>query len=212
VVWAKEQSSGIGRRGHKWISEEGNLYCSILLRPECHAFKAMQLSFVASLCIAEAVAYALPKSAFVNCKWPNDVLVEERKISGILLGSQTKSLGGMDWLVIGVGLNIKSFPENVEFPATSLIREGAKKDISAEMMLETFCRRFLTGYVTWKKLGFEPVRKAWLRRAAWLGKEITVRLERETLKGEFKGLDKDGALILLHNGDERRITAGDVFV
>jgi len=212
VVWAKEQTSSVGRRGRRWVSAEGNLHCSILLRPECHAYKAMQLSFVTSLCIAEAVAYALPKSAFVNCKWPNDVLVEERKISGILLESETKSLGGMDWLVIGVGLNITSFPENVEFPATSLIREGANKDISAQMMLETFIRRFLTSYVTWKTLGFEPIRRAWLPRAAWLGKEITVRLERETLKGEFKALDKDGALILLHNGDERRITAGDVFV
>jgi BirA family biotin operon repressor/biotin-[acetyl-CoA-carboxylase] ligase len=212
VVWAKDQSSGIGRRGRKWVSSEGNLYFSILLRPECLAFKAMQLNFVTSLCIAEEVAHVLPRSAFINCKWPNDVLVEGRKISGILLESQTNSLRGMDWLVIGVGLNIKSFPEDVEFPATSLIHEGAKKDLSAEVILKSFSHSFLKSYMTWKKLGFEPVRRRWLRRAAGLGKEIIVRLERETLTGEFKALDKDGALILLHNGEERRITAGDVFV
>ena len=212
VVWAKEQSSGIGRRGRKWISPEGNLYFSILLRPQCLAIKAMQLSFVTSLCIAEEVAHVLPSSAIISCKWPNDVLVKERKISGILLESQTNPMRGMDWLVVGVGLNIKSFPKDVEFPATSLIQEGAKKDISAEAILESFSHRFLTGYTTWKKLGFEPVRRTWLGRAAWLDKKITVRLERETLKGKFKNLDKDGALILLHNGKERRITAGDVFV
>jgi BirA family biotin operon repressor/biotin-[acetyl-CoA-carboxylase] ligase len=210
VVWAKEQTAGRGRRGRNWVSEEGNLYCSILLRPKCHAFKAMQLSFVAALAMTEAVASVLPKGAFVNCKWPNDVLVEGRKVSGILLESQTIPLGGMDWLIIGAGLNIGSFPDDVEFPATSLTREGGK-DVTVERMLTTFCLRFWSGYVMWKNLGFQPTRKAWLRRAAWIGKEITVRLERETLKGEFKALDSDGALILLHNGTERRITAGDVF-
>lgn len=210
VVWAKEQTAGRGRRGRSWVSGRGNLYCSLLLRPECHAFKAMQLSFVAALGMAETVAAALPRSAFVNCKWPNDVLVEGRKVSGILLESQTIPLGGMDWLIIGAGLNIASFPQDVEFPATSLYREGSKK-VSVERMLESFCLRFLAGYVTWKNLGFQPVRKAWLRRAAWLGKEIKVRLEHETLYGVFKELDSDGALILLHNGQQRRITAGDVF-
>ncbi|NQU59466.1 MAG: biotin--[acetyl-CoA-carboxylase] ligase [Rhodospirillales bacterium] len=210
VVWAKEQSAGRGRRGRSWESGPGNLYCSILLRPDCHAFKAMQLSFVAALAMTEAVSSVLPKGAFVNCKWPNDVLVEGRKVSGILLESQTIPLGGMEWLIIGAGLNIKSFPDDVEFPATSLLREGANK-VTVERMLETFCLRFWAGYVMWKNLGFQPTRKAWLRRAAWLGKEISVRLEHETLKGEFKALDSDGALILLHNGDERRITAGDVF-
>ena len=211
VVWAREQTAGRGRRGREWVSGVGNLYCSILLRPECHAFKAMQLSFVASLGMADAVASVLPKGTFVNCKWPNDVLVEGRKISGILLESQNVPLGGMDWLVIGAGLNVEHYPDDVEFPATSLVREGCK-NVTPEMMLETFCLRFLAGYVTWKNLGFQPTRKAWLRRAAWIGKEITVRLERETLKGVFKALDRDGALILLHNGEERRITAGDVFV
>ncbi|MBL6933533.1 MAG: biotin--[acetyl-CoA-carboxylase] ligase [Rhodospirillales bacterium] len=211
VVWAREQTAGRGRRGREWVSKAGNLYCSLLLRPNCHAFKAMQLSFIASLAMADTAASVLPKGTFVNCKWPNDVLVEGRKISGILLESKTVPLGGMDWLVIGVGLNIKHYPEDVEFPATSLDREGAK-DVTPEILLENFTRRFLAGYVTWKNLGFQPTRKAWLRRAAWLGQEITVRLERETLKGEFKALDKDGALILLHEGNERRITAGDVFV
>ncbi len=211
VVWAREQTAGRGRRGRAWVSGAGNLYCSILLRPDCHAFKAMQLSFIASLGMAEAVASVLPKGTFVNCKWPNDVLVEGRKISGLLLESQTVPLGGMDWLIIGAGLNIDDYPRDVEFPATSLKREGGG-EVTAEIMLETFCLRFLAGFVTWKNLGFEPARKAWLRRAAWLGEEITVRLERETLKGTFSRLDKDGALILTQQGEERRITAGDVFI
>ena len=210
VVWAKSQSAGKGRRGREWVSDEGNLYCSLLLRPEGHAARAMQLSFVSSLGLADAVNAVLPRHCQVNCKWPNDVLVEGRKVAGLLLESETYPLGGMEWLVIGVGLNIASYPEDVEFPATSLIAQGGK-DITVEKMLETFCLRFLAGYVTWKNLGFEPIRKAWIRRAAGIGKEITVQLPRETLSGQFKSMDEDGALILLHNGTERRITAGDVF-
>ena len=103
VVWAREQSAGRGRRGRAWVSGHGNLYCSILLRPDCHAFKAMQLSFVAALAMADAVASVLPKGAFVNCKWPNDVLVEGRKISGILLESQNIPLGvWIGWLSVPV--------------------------------------------------------------------------------------------------------------
>ena len=64
----------------------------------------------------------------------------------------------------------------------------------------------------WNKLGFAPIRKAWLCRVAWLNKRITVRLEKEILKGKFEALDKDGALILSQNGNNRRITAGDIFL
>ena len=212
IVWAKEQSSGIGRRGRKWVSAKGNLFFSILLRPNCSVPEAMQLSFVTSLSIMEIIDDVLPESVNVNCKWPNDILVENRKISGILLESQSKPKGDIDWIVIGVGLNIKSFPKDLEFPATALIREGAKDYMCAGIMLELFSHHFLSIYKTWEKFGFETIRIAWLSRVAWLGKKISVRLEQETLKGEFKNLDKDGALILLQNGVERRITAGDVFV
>lgn len=210
VVWARRQTAGLARRGRSWVGGEGNLACSILLRPEGHARRALQLSFVAAIAMADAVASVLPRSAYVTCKWPNDVLVEGRKISGILLQAEAPALGGIDWLVVGAGLNIADYPRDTEYPATSLVAEGAV-DVTPEQMLETFCLRFLAGMVTNKNLGFEPIRRAWLKRAHGLGKEITVRLERETLIGEFTRLDEDGALILLHNGVERRITAGDVY-
>ena len=212
VVWAKEQLSGVGRRGRKWESTKGNLFFSILLRPNCSALKAMQLSFVVSLTIANIIEDVLPKTAIVKCKWPNDILVGNRKISGILLETQLTVSGDIDWLVVGIGLNINNFPKDVEFPATALIQEGARKAICAETMLKLFGCHFLLTYQTWKELGFETIRKAWLSRVAWFGKNITVRLEQETLKGKFKDLDRDGALILLQNGKERRIAAGDVYL
>ncbi|HJN23898.1 MAG TPA: biotin--[acetyl-CoA-carboxylase] ligase [Rhodospirillales bacterium] len=210
VIRAKEQTAGKGRRGRSWVSKPGNLYCSLLLRPGVPAATAMQLGFVTANSVAESVAAVLPSGTFVTCKWPNDVLVEGRKVAGILLESSAADDVNVDWLVIGVGINIRHHPSRTRFPATSLTSEGAGK-VTVASLLESFCLRFLAGFVTWRNLGFAPIRGAWLQRAESLGGQLKVRLERETLHGIFKGVDADGALILNQDGRERRITVGDVF-
>ena len=208
VVWAGEQTAGKARRGRGWVSEPGNLYCSILLRPDVAAARAMQIGFVAADGLADALAAALPDGAAVQCKWPNDLLVEGRKVAGILL--EASSGGTSDWLVVGVGVNVAHSPAGVEFPATSLRAEGCG-DLEAETLLGDFCRRFAAWLETWKSAGFAPVRSAWLRRARGIGETLVVRLERGTLEGTFAGLDGDGALILETSDGRRRITSGDVF-
>lgn len=212
VVWALEQSAGRGRRGRSWRSPPGNLYCSLLLRPDCPASTAMQLTFVAAVSLAETVAAALPQGTVVTCKWPNDILVEGRKVAGILL--ETSSVGDADaleWLVAGVGVNIAHYPADVEFPATSLRAEGAA-DVAPAALLADFCRCFQSSMATWRSLGFAAIRAAWLKRAYGLGEAIEVRLAGETLRGVFQTLDRNGALVLRQNGQERRITTGDVFI
>ena len=212
VFWAEEQTAGRGRRGRDWVSPRGNLYCSLLIRPDLPATSAMQAGFVAALSLADTVASVLPRSAEVSVKWPNDVLIEGKKTAGILLEAGQAATGGrVDWLVVGTGVNIKTHPETgTNWPATSLNHEGGT-GISDEKVLEIYCLRFLAWYVTWKKLGFGPVRQAWLRRAYGLGQPVTVRLGAETLEGVFEAMDEEGALILDQMGVKRRITAGDVF-
>ena len=210
VVWAREQTEGRGRRGRQWTSPEGNLYCSLLIRPEMAASAAMQASFVAAISLADTIASVLPRSALTQVKWPNDVLIEDRKVAGILLEAGHGTGDAIDWLVVGTGVNIESHPEGTPWPATSLHREGCKT-VSEEKLLEIYCLRFLAWYVTWKKLGFGPVRQAWLRRARGIGEAVTVRVGSETIEGLFEGMDEDGALILDQMGVKRRITAGDVF-
>ena len=210
VVWAREQTEGRGRRGRAWASPKGNLYCSILIRPDMSATAAMQAGFVAAISLADTVASVLPKSARVEVKWPNDVLIEGKKTAGILLEAGHGAGDAVDWLVVGTGVNIESHPEDTPWPATSLAVEGCKS-VSDEKLLEIYCLRFLAWYVTWKKLGFGPVRQAWLRRARGMNEDVTVRLPSETLEGTFEGMDEDGALILNQMGAKKRITAGDVF-
>lgn len=209
LVWAKRQSAGKGRRGRTWTSEEGNLYCSMVLRPKVSAAQCMQLGFVTANVVADTVMSVLPRHAYVYCKWPNDVLIEGKKAAGILLEAGPMVDGQPDWLVIGVGINIKHHPADTEFPATNLDTEGGGDTV--ENLLVAFCRRFMSSMVTWRNLGFADARRVWLARAWKIGHPITVRLDSETLEGTFRALDGDGTLLLDTPTGERRITAGDVF-
>lgn len=212
LVWADEQTEGHGRLGRTWISPSGNLYFSILLRPAAPAANAMQLTFATAIALADVVAAVLPATSRVGCKWPNDVLVDGKKVSGILLESQANADGSVDSLVVGIGVNIVSHPppETVMYEATSLHAEGAGGETAASL-LQRFCPVFLTWYETWRRQGFDPIRAAWLGRAEKLHQPVEVRLDVGSVAGVFVGLDTNGAM-LLQQGDRRRvILAGDVF-
>ncbi|HET7593901.1 MAG TPA: biotin--[acetyl-CoA-carboxylase] ligase [Stellaceae bacterium] len=210
LVWARAQSAGRGRRGRSFISPSGNLYMSILLRPDRPAASAAQLGFAAALALGDAVVPLLPRPEALRYKWPNDVLIDGRKVSGILLESQAAGEGRLDWLVVGIGVNVVSYPENVDYPAVSLAAAGTRA-VTVEALLEAVAGRFQHWYERWREEGFPPLRAAWLERARGLGEDIRVRLQGEEASGRFAGLDEDGALLLEHGATRRRIGAGDVF-
>lgn len=210
LVWAKEQTAGRGRRGRLWLSPPGNLYLSLIVRPGGAPAEAAQLGFVAALGLGEALLEVAGPALSLAYKWPNDVLVGNRKLAGILLESETGGRGAVDFVIIGIGVNLASKPENVEFPATSLALEGFA-DIAPMVLLRAFVRHFDAWATRWRQDGFAPVRSAWLGRAGGLGDDIRVRLGRATLCGRFLDLDADGALVLDAAGARRRIAAGDVF-
>ena len=214
VIWASSQKDGRGRRGRSWSSPEGNLYFSILIRPKYPATEVMQLGFIMANAIADAAEGVLEKTASIQVKWPNDVMVNGKKISGILLESESTGDNGVRWAIIGVGVNIEAHParSETELEATSLATEGAKTSISE--ILSAIIRHFDAGIDEWQEHGFAPVRNAWLERAYGIGKQISVRLPNETIPGTFKALDKNGALVMAIDGkqEDRIITAGDVFL
>lgn len=210
LIWARTQAAGRGRRGRAWVSVPGNFYLSLLLRPERPAGAAAQLGFAAALAVGEALVPLLPRLVDLAYKWPNDVLVAGRKISGILLESQAAGEGRVDWLVVGIGINLVSFPEDSEYPATSLAAVGAAP-VAIEALLEAVARAFHFWYERWLAEGFAPLRTAWLARARGLGQSVRVRLPQGESEGCFAGLDEEGALLLDTGTARRRITAGDVF-
>jgi BirA family biotin operon repressor/biotin-[acetyl-CoA-carboxylase] ligase len=212
LVWVREQTKGRGRQGRSFVSAPGNLYFSLVLRPECGPAVAAQLGFVAALGLGDAVGSVAPPMVEVHYKWPNDVLFNGRKGAGILLESRMSPDGGLEWLVLGVGVNVRSFPEGTSYPATSLHFEGAPPELSEVDLLEAFARHFLAWVNRWLDDGFSPVRQAWLRHARGLGDKVQVRLPNETLSGTFKDLDEQGTLLLeLPGGEVRKIAAGDVY-
>ncbi len=210
LVWAKRQTAGRGRRGRPWESPIGNLYCSVVLRPPVGPAVAAQLSFVTALALGEGVRESLPPGSVVRYKWPNDVLIDGGKVAGILLESQIGEKGLLEWVLIGTGVNVASFPPGTERPATSLSRAGA--NLSVVDVLTAYARSFWTWFVVWERDGFGPVREAWLRRAAGLGEAIEVRLPDRTLSGTFDALDASGSLVLLTSHGRRTVSAGEVFV
>jgi len=210
LVWADEQTEGRGRRGRPWRSPPGNLYLSLVLRPECAASRAAQLGFVAALGLGDALTPLVGPALPLRYKWPNDLLADGKKLAGILLESETSASDRVDFVVLGIGVNLVSAPEDVEFPATSLSAHGIS-GVTPPLLLEGFVRNFAGWTRRWREAGFAPVRTAWLAAASGLGERIRVRLERQTLVGRFRDLDEDGALMLDAAEGSRRIAAGEVF-
>ncbi len=209
-VTSRQQANGRGRRGRVWSSLDGNLFASLLLRPNVKAPDAANLSFVASLAVYDVATKFLSRSKDVSVKWPNDVLVDGAKISGILLESSTKADGFVDHLIIGIGLNVKISPTGTPYKTTSLQENGSVA--SADEAMSDLMTSFEHWYDIWCEEGFLPIRKAWLERANHLGKTVSAKLtETSEIKGIFSDLAADGALILDVDGDMRHIHAGDIF-
>ena len=211
-VWiqADVQTAGRGRRGRAWDSPTGNLAATLFLRPDKAPSECAQLSFVAALAVSDALALLAP-GIEVKLKWPNDVLANGRKVAGILLESSSAGSEKASWLAVGIGVNLACFPEETEFPATSLVALGAKAP-STDHALTALAAAFAKWYEAWCERGFFSIRDGWLTRAAGLGTRIRARLQNEEISGVFEGIDDHGALILRPNESRVRvIAAGDVF-
>jgi BirA family biotin operon repressor/biotin-[acetyl-CoA-carboxylase] ligase len=212
VIWATEQTQGRGRRDRQWFSPPGNLYFSVVLRPEVAVARAAELSFVAAVSLAEAIAPVLLPGTDLALKWPNDLLIDGAKAAGILVEAQTEAGGEeadkVPWVVLGIGVNLATAPVDMPYPVTSLAAVGSP--ILPSMALEHIVSSLARRYRDWLESGFPTIREAWLRRARGLGQSIELRQNGTVLTGRFADLDRDGALLLDTVDGRRRITAGDV--
>jgi BirA family biotin operon repressor/biotin-[acetyl-CoA-carboxylase] ligase len=205
VVWARAQTAGRGRQGNAWTSLPGNLFMTMILRPDTNAAVTGQLSFLAAVALARALRPLLPE-ARIGLKWPNDLLVNGRKAAGILLETEVSGVHPVPWVVIGIGVNVTDAPQG----AVSLRSAGA--ETNAEAVLESLVGHVMALYPAWKKEGFSAVRAEWLEQAISVGQEIDVRLPRETFRGTFLGIDNAGALELaMADGNRKTIASGEVF-
>ena len=201
---AERQTAGRGRQGRAWDSPAGNLYASTLVRLYPTDPPAATLALVAAVALEEAVAVFLPRGAVI--KWPNDLLIDGAKLSGILLERAD------DAVIIGFGVNLAHHPQALDRPATSLAAHGHAPD--PHLFLETLAESMARWVSRWRGEGLPPIRDRWTARAHPPGTALTARLADGTsLDGLFEGLTGDGALILrLADGAHRVIHAADVFL
>ncbi|CAL1691741.1 Bifunctional ligase/repressor BirA [Brevundimonas subvibrioides] len=215
VQWivARRQAAGRGRRGREWSSETGNLFATLLTLTLKPPAEAAQVTFVAALAVADLLdAFAVPGA--VSIKWPNDVMLDGEKASGILIESGTHASGAL-WLAVGIGVNLAHAPDATERTATSLashLRSNIAYPPSVEAAATVLAEAFAIWQTRWETLGFAPILDAWTTRTKGLDGPCVARLGHETVTGIADGVAPDGALRLrTADGQLRLISAGDVF-
>ncbi|ABV84849.1 biotin--[acetyl-CoA-carboxylase] ligase [Rickettsia massiliae] len=210
AVLAKSQTNGRGRSGKNWQSRSGNLHVSLLIKPDKELELLPQLSFVTALSVYDSITSlchshsALCHSResrhdirnennIIQLKWPNDVLINGRKIAGILL--ESVKVENNYYLIIGIGINITYHPDNIDQPTTSLISENLPP-IEAQALLEILIENFEEYYQIWHSNGFPFIRKKWLEHAYKLYENISVKYQNDIVTGLFKDIDNTGRIIL----------------
>jgi BirA family transcriptional regulator, biotin operon repressor / biotin---[acetyl-CoA-carboxylase] ligase len=202
VVHADEQVAGRGRFGRTWFSPPGNLYLSVVLRLDLLPANSSELSFLAALTVADAVDALLPKQIKSTLKWPNDVLVNDGKIAGILV----ETVDGAQ--IIGIGLNVLEAPRNAPYKTSTLVGAGgiATVDGARDILLDSLAKHL----AAWAEHGFDPIREAWLARAHPIGTPLRASVGGRSEEGLFAGLDVDGAMLLDTPDGRKRIVAAEV--
>ncbi len=215
-VWimAYHQTAARGRRGRAWANPKGNLAATLLMRPNGNPEQAALRSFVAALALFDACIAVTGRAAGLSLKWPNDVLLNGGKLAGILLES-TGQGAGVSHLSIGIGVNLS------EAPSADKVEPGAVRPVSllsetgAQVMPEDFLTELAVAYARYESqfttYGFEPIRTAWLSRAARLGEVIIARTATSETTGTFETVDAGGNLVLNTAKGRVSIPAADVY-
>ena len=200
VIVAKTQTSGRGRRGNKWISQTGNLFFSQVFTSK---IAVSYLAFVTSLSISETIKNFFP-SADVAIKWPNDVLIDEKKVSGILI-----EVTENEAVVIGIGVNVVNNPDQdqTSYSTTNLLTMGA---INNDKFLKQYLINFDKNYAICQN-SFAQIREKWLKYAARLNQKIKIKYNNKYDEGIFKGIDEDGLLLLEQGNKQIKISVAEVF-
>jgi len=207
-IAARRQTAGRGRRGREWTTGDGDLAATLLTTVDLAPSAAAGVSFVAALAVADLVQAAVGETAAL-LKWPNDVLLDGRKVAGILVESGPRSAAGL-WLAVGVGVNLAVAPDVTERPATSLAAYAPPP--TPQEALDHLAGRMADWLRLWTQDGLKPILTAWSARSTGIPGPCVAHLGDRTVEGYAEGLDSTGALRLrLPNGAERLISAGDVF-
>jgi BirA family biotin operon repressor/biotin-[acetyl-CoA-carboxylase] ligase len=212
IVLAESQSRGRGRLGRRWESPPLlNLYLSVILRPNLAPVHAAQITLMAAVALAETVGFFIARPPAI--KWPNDILVDGKKLAGILTEAACDA-EHVGYVILGIGLNLNyrvhAMPEELRDRATSMA-DLTGKNVSREGVLVRLIQDLYRCYGELEEAGFEALRPRWEGHFALRGRRVRVELGDQTVIGRAQGIDREGALIVEdEQGRRRSIVAGDV--
>lgn len=209
LVVAEEQTDGRGRRGRSWVSPPGtDIFASLILRPNLLPARAPLLTLTTAVAGAEAIRGLTGLPAAI--KWPNDLLINGRKVAGILT-EMSAEIDTIFYVIVGIGINVNtvSFPADIGAIATSLALESGQP-FSRRRLLQLFLQQLERWYHTLLDRR-EEVLQRWRELSLTLGREVTVYSPNFTVYGRALNIDQEGALLLETDlGEQVRILSGDV--
>jgi len=213
VILAEEQAKGRGRHGRGWMSPPGSgIYMSVILRPRITPDEISRITLLAAVAAAQAVRETTGLAASI--KWPNDILVNDRKVCGILTEIKAEQ-DSIDFIVIGIGINVNTRCEQLPKAASSLreeLRRGGKNEkLSRVEVARKLIEKLDENYFILKTEGFGPIMDEWKTLSDMLGSRVKVVLQGRTFEGLAHDIDPDGALVIRKDtGTLERISSGDV--
>jgi len=208
LVLTESQTKGRGRLGREWFSPRyKGIYLSLILKPKTLPNQAPILTLMASVSICEAIKEIAALEAQI--KWPNDILMHQKKLGGILTEINAE-MDGIRFIVIGIGLNVNNDKKALISGATSL-KEQKKEGINRIELLQEILRRIEKNYLTFQEKGAQSIIAKWRDYNITLGKRVKVYSHKEYIEGQAVDIDTDGSLLLRSDsGLVQKVTAGDV--
>ena len=210
VIHAYKQLSGHGRHGRAWHSNEGNLTFSFIIKPNCRIEHIGQISILAGLSISRVVDSVISDNCKCFLKWPNDILIGNRKCCGILIDAAPIKDNKVPYFIIGIGINIVSAPlENATF-----LQNHIDTTVERDKFMNDILSSFSELYSQWKNEGFDGIRSEWLAKTYDVGCDIGVKIGTHHIQGQFDTIDTFGNLVITcgKNDEKRKITSGEVFL
>lgn len=211
MIVAERQSAGKGRLGREWFSPVGGIWFSVILYPQLSPSYISRITLMTAVAVVKSIKICTQIKSQI--KWPNDILINEKKVCGILT-EMSAELDIINWVVVGIGINVniehREFPEDIQENTISL-KETSGKEISRVKLAQTFLQEFEKYYEILKRREFSSILKEWKLYSHTLGKKIRVDIGERIITGEAVDINEEGSLILKkEDGELLEIISGTI--
>lgn len=211
LIVAERQSAGKGRLGREWFSPVGGIWFSVILYPQLSPSYISRITLMTAVAVVKSIKICTQIKSQI--KWPNDILINEKKVCGILT-EMNAELDIINWVVVGIGINVniehREFPEDIQENTISL-KETSGKEISRVKLAQTFLQEFEKYYEILKRREFSSILKEWKLYSHTLGKKIRVDIGERIITGEAVDINEEGSLILKkEDGELLEIISGTI--